>query len=98
MTLWVGMLLCLFVPLSVIQAEETASGGQVSSTSKITFFEGDLKPDILPKTILPKTLAKALPQTSEGKSNAFWLGGLLVIVTSLLFFWRRRRKEAIHEA
>ena len=77
---------------SVLAAE--AGGGQVSTNSKIVFYEDDVKPTPKPApTPTPKPKPGILPQTGE-QVGYYSIGGLAVLLMVIaLIVWKRRRKE-----
>lgn len=79
----------------VVSAE--SGGGQVSSTSKITFYQGDeqKKEEIIAP---PKVLEKkdALPQTGEAQINRLVLGlGLLTLTSGVLLYKKKKQVEKV---
>ena len=91
-TLCLVVLLCGFVSNNVLAAE--SNGGQVSSTSKITFYqvEEPKKDEPTPDPKPTPTPKPSLPQTGEVLRNYSLIGLGVISLTAGLFYLLKRRK------
>lgn len=81
----------------IVQASE-GTGGQVSTTGKISFYEEETEPSE-PTTTQPSAATpinpsgKRLPSTGERIRTYCLIGGGIILLILLILFLRKRRKE-----